>query len=164
MYRLLRPLLFQLDPERAHRMTLDALDLAHRLGLGKAPASLSAATPVRVMGLTFPNPVGLAAGLDKNAEHVDALAGLGFGFVEVGTVTPRPQAGNPKPRLFRLPPARALVNRLGFNNLGVDRLVHNLGRTQYRGILGINLGKNSDTPIGRKRRGAVAPWPSEVVE
>ena len=103
--------------------------------------------PVRVMGLDFPNPVGLAAGLDKNGEHIDALAALGFGFIEVGTVTPRPQPGNPQPRLFRLPQARALINRLGFNNLGIDRLAYNVSRAQYRGILGINLGKNFDTPV-----------------
>jgi dihydroorotate dehydrogenase len=101
------------------------------------------------MGLVFPNAVGLAAGLDKNGEHVDALAALGFGFIEVGTVTPRPQPGNPRPRLFRIPQAGALVNRMGFNNLGVDRLVYNLGRMRYRGILGINIGKNFDTPIER---------------
>jgi dihydroorotate dehydrogenase len=101
------------------------------------------------MGITFPNPVGLAAGLDKNGEHVDALAALGFGFIEVGTVTPRPQPGNPRPRLFRIPQACALVNRMGFNNLGVDRLVYNLSRARYRGILGVNIGKNFDTPIER---------------
>ena len=107
--------------------------------------------PVRVMGLDFPNPVGLAAGLDKNGEHIDALATLGFGFIEVGTVTPRPQPGNPQPRLFRLPQAHALINRMGFNNLGIDRLVHNVGRARYRGILGINIGKNFDTPIDKRR-------------
>jgi dihydroorotate dehydrogenase len=149
VYRLLRPLLFQLDPERAHRLTLATLDAAHSLRLSPLIAPSLAPAPVQVMGLAFPNPVGLAAGLDKNAEHVDALATLGFGFIEVGTVTPRPQAGNPQPRLFRLPAARALINRLGFNNLGVDRLVHNLTRVKYRGVLGINIGKNFDTPIER---------------
>jgi dihydroorotate dehydrogenase len=101
------------------------------------------------MGLDFPNPVGIAAGLDKNGEHVDALAALGFGFVEVGTVTPRPQPGNPRPRLFRLEPHQALINRMGFNNDGVEKLLRNLERARFRGILGINIGKNFDTPIER---------------
>jgi dihydroorotate dehydrogenase len=105
--------------------------------------------PVRALGLDFPNPVGLAAGLDKNAEHIDALAALGFGFIEVGTVTPRPQPGNPRPRLFRLPTANALINRLGFNNVGVDAFVANLRRTTWRGVLGVNIGKNFDTPNER---------------
>ena len=96
---------------------------------------------------TFPNPVGLAAGLDKNGDYIDALAALGFGFIEIGTVTPRPQPGNPKPRLFRLPEAQAIINRMGFNNDGVERLVANVQRARYRGILGINIGKNADTPI-----------------
>jgi dihydroorotate dehydrogenase len=101
------------------------------------------------MGLAFPNPVGLAAGLDKNGEYIDALAALGFGFLEIGTVTPRPQPGNPAPRLFRLPKASALINRLGFNNHGVDRLVENVRRSTWRGVLGINIGKNFDTPVER---------------
>jgi len=101
------------------------------------------------MGLDFPNAVGLAAGLDKNAEHVDALARLGFGFIEVGTVTPRPQSGNPRPRLFRLPRAEALINRMGFNNVGLDAFLENLSRANWRGILGINIGKNADTPMER---------------
>src|SRR2546430_1085540 len=101
------------------------------------------------MGIEFANPVGLAAGLDKNGEHIDALAALGFGFIEIGTVTPRPQPGNPKPRMFRLPQANALINRLGFNNEGVERLIENVKRAKYRGILGINIGKNFDTPIER---------------
>lgn len=149
MYALLRPLLFRLDPEQAHRWTLGMLDVAHALGLSRPVASKPDPASIETMGLAFPNAVGLAAGLDKNGEHVDALAALGFGFIEVGTVTPRPQPGNPRPRLFRIPQARALVNRMGFNNLGVDRLVHNLSRTRYRGILGINIGKNFDTPIER---------------
>ncbi len=145
MYPLLRPLLFSLDPETAHHATLDALKTAHNLGLlcAKHPA----ANPRTVMGLTFPNPVGLAAGMDKNGTYINALAALGFGFIEVGTVTPRPQPGNPKPRLFRLPKAQAIINRMGFNNLGVDALVENVKRAKYRGILGINIGKNFDTPI-----------------
>lgn len=143
-YPLVRPLLFCLEPERAHHLALDGLDLLHRLrGARPAPRVL----PRVVMGLEFPNPVGLAAGLDKDGAHIDALAGLGFGFLEVGTVTPRPQPGNPRPRLFRLPEAQALINRMGFNNQGVDALLTRLARTCYRGILGINLGKNFDTPI-----------------
>ena len=105
--------------------------------------------PRTVMGITFPNPVGLAAGLDKDGEYIDALAALGFGFIEVGTVTPRPQPGNPRPRLFRLPEARAIINRMGFNNQGVDHLLANVGRTRYSGVLGINIGKNFDTPVER---------------
>ena len=145
IYPFLRPLLFSLDPETAHHATLDALKTAHSLGLlcAKHPA----AKPRTVMGLTFPNPLGLAAGLDKNGEYIDALAALGFGFIEVGTVTPRPQPGNPKPRMFRLPKANAIINRMGFNNFGVDALIENVKRAKYRGILGINIGKNFDTPI-----------------
>lgn len=146
MYRLLRPLLFGLDPETAHRFTFNALDLASRLGLVGQSVPLS---PRRVMGLEFPNPVGLAAGLDKNGDHLDGVAALGFGFVEVGTVTPRPQPGNPAPRVFRLPQAEAIINRMGFNNAGVDALVENVRRARYRGILGINIGKNFDTPVER---------------
>ncbi len=145
MYPLLRPLLFSLDPETAHHATLDALRTAYNLNLLciKHPAT----NPRTVMGLTFPNPVGLAAGLDKNGAYIDALAAQGFGFIEVGTVTPRPQPGNPRPRMFRLPEAKAIINRMGFNNLGVDTLVENVKRAKYRGILGINIGKNFDTPI-----------------
>ncbi|MCC7546564.1 MAG: quinone-dependent dihydroorotate dehydrogenase [Burkholderiales bacterium] len=146
-YAALRPLLFRLDAERAHGLTLRALDVGARLGLPPAPALVDG--PVRAMGIDFPNPVGLAAGLDKNAEHLDALARLGFGFIEVGTVTPRPQPGNPRPRMFRIPAAHAVINRLGFNNLGVDRLVRNVETARYRGVLGINIGKNFDTPIAR---------------
>ncbi len=147
MYALIRPLLFGLDAETAHGLTLKALDYAHRLGVLPLLADKAECKPRTVMGLAFPNPVGLAAGLDKNGDHIDALAALGFGFIEVGTVTPRPQPGNPKPRLFRLPQARAIINRMGFNNDGVDRLVENVKRSRYRGILGINIGKNFDTPI-----------------
>jgi dihydroorotate dehydrogenase len=146
-YRLLRPLLFRLEAEAAHDATLRLLDLGAALHLPLAPPPPP--STVRVMGLEFPNPVGLAAGLDKNGAHIDALARLGFGFLEVGTVTPRPQPGNPHPRLFRIPEARAVINRMGFNNLGVDRLVHNVRTARYRGILGINIGKNFDTPIER---------------
>ncbi|MGQ0578050.1 MAG: quinone-dependent dihydroorotate dehydrogenase [Betaproteobacteria bacterium] len=149
LYRLVRPFLFQLDPERVHRDTMRLLDVACRFRLSGAIAGAMVHFPRRVMGLEFPNPVGLAAGLDKNGEHIDSLAAMGFGFIEVGTVTPRPQAGNPAPRLFRIPEARAIVNRMGFNNDGVERLVDNVGRARYRGILGINIGMNSDTPIER---------------
>jgi dihydroorotate dehydrogenase len=149
LYPLLRPLLFKLDPETAHNLTLGNLNRLHRLGLLKLalPAVSSPGQPKRVMGLDFPNPVGLAAGLDKNGEAIDALGDFGFGFIEIGAVTPRPQPGNPKPRLFRLPQAQAIINRMGFNNLGVDNLLRNLDNTAYRGILGVNLGKNFDTPI-----------------
>jgi len=148
-YPLLRPLLFRLDPETAHDLTLAGLRRAHALGLLRAFLPKAPALPRRVMGLDFPNPVGLAAGLDKNGEAIDALGEFGFGFLEVGAVTPRPQPGNPKPRLFRLPAAKAIINRMGFNNLGVEHLLANLERTAYRGILGVNLGKNFDTPIER---------------
>jgi dihydroorotate dehydrogenase len=148
-YALLRPLLFALEPETAHRVTLQALKVLDRGGLPLRPAPAPAQCARRVMGIDFPNPVGLAAGLDKNGEFMDALARLGFGFIEVGTVTPRPQPGNPRPRLFRLPRARALINRLGFNNDGVDRLVENVRSSAYRGVLGINIGKNADTPMER---------------
>lgn len=148
LYPLLRPLLFQLDGEKAHDLTFRLLDTAVRLGLTRAPEALPGRT-VECMGLTFPNPVGLAAGLDKNAAHVDGLASFGFGFLEVGTVTPRPQPGNPRPRLFRLPAARGIINRMGFNNGGVDGLLANAAAVRYRGILGINIGKNFDTPIER---------------
>ena len=146
MYDLLRPLLFKLDAEIAHRLTLYGLGVAQRSGLSRWVAEPPAPLPVRAFGLDFPNPVGLAAGLDKNAEHLDALAVLGFGFIEVGTVTPLPQPGNDKPRMFRLPRHEAIINRLGFNNGGVDALVRNVQASAYRGVLGINIGKNKDTP------------------
>lgn len=148
-YTLLRPLLFRLDPETAHNLTLVGLRRMHALGLLQPFLPRVAALPRRVMGLDFPNPVGLAAGLDKNGEAIDALAAFGFGFIEVGAVTPRPQPGNPRPRLFRLPAAEAIINRMGFNNLGVDQLLRNLECTRFRGILGVNLGKNFDTPLER---------------
>jgi dihydroorotate dehydrogenase len=149
MYSLVRPLLFALEPETAHHFTLDAYSALARFGLAPSPARTPAACAREVMGLRFPNPVGLAAGLDKNGEYIDALARLGFGFLEVGTVTPRSQPGNPRPRMFRLPAARAVINRLGFNNHGVERLVENVRRARYRGVLGINIGKNADTPLER---------------
>jgi len=146
-YSLAKPLLFKLDPETAHNLTMAGLRHARQLGLLKPFLPKVPDLPKRLMGLDFPNPVGLAAGLDKNGEAIDALADFGFGFIEVGAVTPRPQPGNPKPRLFRLPAAQAIINRMGFNNLGVDNLLANLEHTAYKGILGVNLGKNFDTPI-----------------
>ena len=145
LYSLLRPALFSLDPEDAHRFTLASLDAAHKLGL---LTLLPRATgkPLKVMGIDFPNAVGLAAGMDKDGAHINALAALGFGFLEIGTVTPRPQSGNPRPRLFRLPAAEAIINRMGFNNLGVDNLVRNVEASHFSGVLGINIGKNKDTP------------------
>jgi dihydroorotate dehydrogenase len=147
MYRLLRSALFQLDPETAHHLTLGGLQTVYSLGLSGIIAPRPPDNPRTVMGLTFPNPVGLAAGLDKNGDCIDGLAALGFGFIEIGTITPLPQPGNPKPRLFRLPQANAIINRMGFNNDGVDKLIENAQRADYRGILGINIGKNAGTPI-----------------
>jgi dihydroorotate dehydrogenase len=145
-YDLIRKVLFQLEPETAHGFTLQGLKYAHALGISKL-FSRKVLAPCEVMGLSFPNPVGLAAGMDKNGDYVDALATLGFGFIEVGTVTPRPQEGNPKPRVFRLPAHEAIINRLGFNNKGCDYLVKQLQSVKYKGILGVNIGKNFDTPI-----------------
>ena len=143
LYALARPLLFALDPETAHHLALKFSGLAARF------ATAPPACPVRAMGLDFTNPVGLAAGLDKQAEHVDALAGLGFGFLELGGVTPRPQPGNPRPRLFRIPEARAIINRYGLNSVGVDAFVSNLSRFSKKCVLGVNIGKNKDTPIDK---------------
>lgn len=145
MYSLLRYFLFKLHPETAHGVTLNLLSIANKLKLTyffKKPTD----DPISLMGLHFPNKIGLAAGLDKNADYLSALASLGFGFIEVGTITPQPQAGNPKPRLFRLIKEKALINRMGFNNKGMDYVAHQLDKTKYRGILGINIGKNKDTP------------------
>lgn len=164
MYPIIKPLLFRLDPETAHYLTLKSLQWLHRYHcgflLGGRYSNLNTqnhTTDIQsknninntttLMGLTLPNPVGLAAGLDKNGEYIDALAMLGFGFIEVGTVTPLPQAGNPKPRLFRLPKQQAIINRMGFNNYGIDTLINNIANSRYRGILGINIGKNAATPI-----------------
>lgn len=148
LYTLARTALFRLDPERAHDLALKSLAL-----LGPGAALLGAGADKgearTVMGLEFPNPVGLAAGLDKNGEYIDALAALGFGFLEIGTVTPRPQPGNPRPRMFRLEEHEAIINRLGFNNQGVEKVLRNVERASFRGILGINIGKNFDTPIER---------------
>jgi dihydroorotate dehydrogenase len=149
LYELARPLLFHIDPETAHALALPSFRLAHRLGLARLPGGPLAGRRVRALGLEFPNPVGLAAGLDKDGEFIDALAAFGFGFLEVGTVTPRPQPGNPRPRMFRIVEREAIINRMGFNSAGVVRLVENVRRARYRGILGVNIGKNFDTPLAR---------------
>ena len=145
MYALLRPLLFKLDAEQAHHFTLDGLARAYRLGLLQKVAHHTC--PAALMGLSLPNPVGLAAGLDENGHDIDALAALGFGFIEIGTVTPKAQAGNPKPRLFRVPEHQAVINRMGFNNQGIDAMIQNIEKSRFNGILGINIGKNATTPI-----------------
>ncbi|MEO5693402.1 MAG: quinone-dependent dihydroorotate dehydrogenase [Usitatibacter sp.] len=148
LYSLARAALFKLDPEVAHDFTLKSLSM---LGPGAAllGAGADAGEAKRVFGINFPNPVGVAAGLDKNGEYIDALAALGFGFLEIGTVTPRPQPGNPKPRMFRLEEHEAIINRLGFNNGGVEKLLRNVERAAFKGVLGINIGKNFDTPNER---------------
>jgi dihydroorotate dehydrogenase len=146
-YALIRPLLFRLDPEVAHKLSLRALRTVHQCGLSLLMAQPRVIDPVRLMGLEFPNRVGLAAGLDKDGEVIDALAALGFGFVEVGTVTPLAQGGNPRPRMFRLSRARALINRMGFNNHGLDAFLRNVRRSRREVPLGLNIGKNAATPI-----------------
>jgi len=152
LYTLARPLLFSLDAESAHHLTLLALCRAAALGLTGLIAK-PAADPRTVMGINFPNPVGLAAGLDKDGAYIDGIAALGFGSIEIGTVTPRAQAGNPKPRMFRLPAAHAIINRMGFNNGGVDAFVANVQASRFyqgkQGVLGLNIGKNADTPMER---------------
>lgn len=147
MYSLARKLLFTLSGEAAHQLALDSLDAAARLRLIKPFVAARLPAPVTVMGLEFPNAVGLAAGLDKNADHLNSLDQLGFGFIEVGTVTPRPQPGNPKPRIFRIPEQEAIINRMGFNNKGLDHLVAQVKKSSITGLLGINLGKNLTTPV-----------------
>lgn len=150
LYALARPLLFSLDPEAAHHLTMPLLRRAAGIGLTRFLAT-PASDPRTVMGIRFANPVGLAAGLDKDGAYIDGLAALGFGFLEIGTVTPLPQPGNPLPRMFRLPAARALINRMGFNNGGVDAFVANVQASAFfqnrRGVLGLNIGKNASTPI-----------------
>lgn len=152
LYALARPLLFSLDPETAHNVTLPALRRAAALGL-TGIVRKPKPDPRTVMGITFPNPVGLAAGLDKDGAYIDGLAALGFGSIEIGTVTPRAQPGNPRPRMFRLPAARGIINRMGFNNGGVDAFVANVQSSRFyqerQGVLGLNIGKNADTPIER---------------
>ena len=144
LYSLARPFLFSLAPERAHDLTLSLLKKTYKLGVMR---QVIEAKPVTCMGIQFPNPVGLAAGSDKNGAYIDALASLGFGFIEIGTITPRPQAGNPQPRLFRIPQAKAIINRMGFNNDGVDQLIENVKASNFKGVLGINIGKNADTAV-----------------
>lgn len=151
-YSLLRRALFSFDAETAHGIALKGLSLLETLGFSGLIAETAIHDPYECMGLTFPNRVGLAAGLDKNGDHIDGLAALGFGSIEIGTITPRPQPGNPKPRLFRLPEQQAIINRMGFNNAGVDALLANVRAANFPregGILGINIGKNADTPIER---------------
>ncbi len=154
-YSLLRPWLFCIDPEKAHNLTLSNLDRAERWGLLEHLVIKPINDPQILCGIEFPNPVGLAAGLDKDGKHIDALAALGFGFLEIGTVTPRPQPGNPKPRMFRLPEAQAIINRMGFNNDGVEACVARVRRSKFwqrGGVLGMNIGKNASTPIEEASR------------
>lgn len=149
MYELAKAWLFRKDAEQAHELTLNLLSRYAHTPLAMFWRQKVSPKPVKVMGITFPNPIGLAAGLDKNAECIEAFAQMGFGFIEVGTVTPRPQEGNPKPRLFRLPEKQAIINRMGFNNKGVDYLVEQVKKANFTGVLGINIGKNKDTPEER---------------
>ena len=146
-YPFVRKALFQLDPERAHEFTFQQLRRITGTPFEALVRQKVPAKPVNCMGLTFKNPLGLAAGLDKDGECIDALGAMGFGSIEIGTVTPRPQPGNDKPRLFRLVDAEGLINRMGFNNLGVDNLIENVKKAHYDGVLGINIGKNKDTPV-----------------
>lgn len=147
MFNLIRPLLFSIDAENAHHFALNNLKRIERSPLRGLLAQTLPSKPTPLWNITFPNRVGLAAGLDKNGDYLDALAMLGFGFIEIGTVTPRPQGGNPRPRIFRLKEAHAIINRMGFNNHGVDYLVERVKAAKYRGVLGINIGKNFDTPV-----------------
>ena len=146
LYSLTRSLMFQMDAELSHNVALHSMNVASMLGLNKVLGAEELSDPVEVMGINFPNRVGLAAGLDKNGIAVDGMSAMGFGFLEVGTVTPKAQPGNPKPRIFRLPEQQAIINRMGFNNAGVDTLLSNLDKSLYKGVLGINIGKNKDTP------------------
>lgn len=147
LYPLVRPALFKLDPERAHELTFQQLRFISGTPLEALICQRLPSRPVSCMGLQFDNALGLAAGLDKNAECIDAFGAMGFGFIEVGTVTPRAQSGNDKPRMFRLVEAEGIINRMGFNNHGVDRLVENVKKARFRGVLGINIGKNKDTAV-----------------
>jgi dihydroorotate dehydrogenase len=149
LYQLARYSMFKLEPELSHDLALGGMNLMANLGMHRLLGARAQSCPVEVMGIRFPNPVGLAAGLDKNGVAIDGLAAMGFGFIEVGTVTPRPQAGNPRPRIFRIPEHKAIINRMGFNNLGVDQLLKNIERSRFDGVLGINIGKNKDTPNER---------------
>lgn len=168
LFRLARAVLFRLDPERAHDTVLSLLDRPRlQRWAGSHYAAEESGEPCRFMGIDFPNPIGLAAGLDKNGDHIDALAALGFGSLEIGTVTPKPQPGNQTPRLFRLPEHGALINRMGFNNHGIDHLVARVEKRTWQGPLGINIGKNAATPmeqaaddyvLGLERAYPVADW------
>jgi len=149
MYNIIRFFLFIFDPEFAHHLAMKSLKLANYFGLLNLISNKTKCKPRVIMGLRFNSPVGLAAGLDKNAEYIDCLSKFGFGFIEVGTVTPRPQKGNPKPRSFRLTKEKGIINRFGFNNDGIDKVIKNIQRSKFRGILGINIGKNFDTPINK---------------
>jgi dihydroorotate dehydrogenase len=149
MYSVLRRLLFCFPTETSHHLSLASVSLLHKCGLSRLFAKPMVWSPRTVMGIEFPNPVGLAAGLDKDAKHINGLSALGFGFIEVGTVTPKAQLGNPQPRLFRLPEAEAIINRMGFNNLGLDHLLEQVKASEFKGVLGINIGKNKDTPAER---------------
>ena len=145
MYSLARRFLFAMDAEKAHHLTLNTFKRLHALGL--LPPTAPDTRPTQLMGISLPNPVGLAAGLDKNGAYIDALASLGFGFIEIGTVTPKPQSGNPQPRLFRVPEHSGIINRMGFNNDGIDAMIRNIAQSRFKGVLGINIGKNAVTPI-----------------
>ena len=147
MYRYIRFFLFLFNPELAHHLSMKGLMLACFFGLIRNKNTPS--KPITIMGLKFPNRVGLAAGLDKNAEYITPLAKLGFGFIEVGTVTPRSQPGNSKPRSFRLVKDEGIINRFGFNNVGIDQFINNIKKAKFNGVLGINIGKNFDTPIDK---------------
>ncbi|MCU7940131.1 MAG: quinone-dependent dihydroorotate dehydrogenase [gamma proteobacterium symbiont of Bathyaustriella thionipta] len=147
IYPLIRRFFFSIDAEKAHMLGLKALKLLHSLKLSAIIFGKPVSAPRKVMGLTFPNAVGLAAGLDKNGDYIDALSAVGFGFIEIGTITPRPQPGNPPPRLFRIPEAQAIINRMGFNNKGVEHLIEQVKNASRDAIIGINIGKNFDTPV-----------------
>lgn len=147
IYPLIRRFFFALDAEKAHMLGLKAIKLLYTLKLSSIVFGKPVSAPRKVMGLTFPNAVGLAAGLDKNGDYIDALSAVGFGFIEIGTITPRPQPGNPRPRLFRIPEAQAIINRMGFNNKGVDHLIEQVRKSSHNTIIGINIGKNFDTPV-----------------
>jgi len=149
MYKIVRFFLFLFNPEFAHHLAMKSLKVANFLGLLAFVQNKNYCKPRIIFGITFNNPIGLAAGLDKNAEYIDCLSKLGFGFIEVGTVTPRPQPGNPKPRSFRLTEEKGIINRFGFNNDGIDKVITNIKRSSFKGILGINIGKNFDTPINK---------------
>ena len=149
MYNIIRFFLFIFNPEFAHHLAMNSLKIFNYLGFLSFLSQKIKCKPRLIMGLKFDNPVGLAAGLDKNAEYIDCLSKLGFGFIEVGTVTPKPQAGNPKPRSFRLTKEEGIINRFGFNNDGIDKVIKNIQKSKFKGILGINIGKNFDTPISK---------------